>query len=883
MPPPSAGLQLTTTVRPSPIGGGSELLERQEQLALLERLLADSRARSGSLVFLSGEAGAGKTALVSRFVSSVGDARVLLGACDGVSTPRPLGPVHDMVPALGPELAALLADEEPARRRLFDALLERLRAEPTVLVFEDLHWSDEATLDLLRFLGRRVGQLPALIVATYRDDQGAQFDPLHVVLGDLATLAWTRHMTVPSLSAAAVARLAAHRLVDAEDLYRLTGGNPFFIGEVLAGEGDVVPTTVRDAVRARVARLSSRGRNALEAAAILGFRVESWLLAAVAGEDVLGIDECLENGLLTREPAGIAFRHELTRLTVQDDLPLIRGVGLHRRALRYLEEAGSQDPARLAYHAEGAADGRAVVRHAPAAGARAKALAAHAVAIAQYRRALAFPQYLGEEERAEILEQMAYEQFLTNRLDEAYDARTEAIRMRDAAGDRLRGGDDRRYLSRVTWFLGRVPEAWEHARAAVEMLEPLGPSHELAMAWGNVGHLHMIAENLEQALDWGNRTLELGRQLDDPEVVAYALNNIGSAQLQANIEDGRAKLLESLAIAKRHEMQEHIDRALFNLGETALAHHQYDLAEGYLLECLEFTLSCDLERCQLLADASRSLARLEMGRWSEAEEMALTILRHPRVSPHGRVPALCVIARLAFRRGLAGGEAAVAEALALSQRIGEIGRLGPVAATLAEAAWLAGDHETAAERAGEVLLLALEHGDEWLIGELAAWQHRAGLLEAAPERTAEPFALEIAGKPLDAAAAWDALGNPYQAALSRAASADPDTLAQAYSSLMELGAMVPAEIVARRMRALGAAVPRGRRPATRSHPAGLTEREAEIAALLAEGLTNREIGERLVISERTVGHHVSAVLAKLGIRRRAEVGSVLEAHRAIPT
>ena len=875
---------MTTTIPPAPTDSGQELLERQQQLEVLHDLLAEARSGSGSLVFVSGEAGAGKTALLERFIASAPDVRVVVGACDGVSTPRPLGPVHDMAPALGPELSNILSDEKVARQRLFDGLLEHLReGPPTVLIFEDLHWGDEATLDLLRFLGRRLGQLPSLVVGSYRDDRGTQFDPLHVVLGDLATLRWTRHLTVPPLSPAAVATLVAHRSIDADRLHRLTGGNPFFIAEVLAGGDDAVPTTVRDAVRARMARLSQRGRHALEAAAIIGFRVEPWLLAAVASEDVLGIDECLGNGLLIRQPDGIAFRHELTRLTVLDDLPLIRGVGLHRRALRFLEDAGSQDPARLAYHAEGAADGRAVVVHAPLAGARAMALAAHAVAISQFQRALAFPQYLDDGQRAEILEHMAYEQFLTNRLHEAYDARLEAIRLRDAAGDRLRGGDDRRYLSRVAWFLGRVPEAWDHARTAVEMLEPLGPSHELAMAWGNVGHLHMIAQDLRPALEWGNRALMAGRELNDPEVIAYALNNIGSAELQAGIEDGRPKLLESLEISKRHQMQEHVDRALFNLGEAALAHHQYDLAEEYLVECLEYTLSCDLERCQLLADASRSLARLEMGRWSEAEEMALTVLRHPRVSPHGRVPALCVVARLAFRRGLSGGEAALAEAYALAQGTDEIGRLGPVAATKAEAAWLAGDHDATAAAAREIMPLALERGEDWIVGELAVWQHRAGQLETPPERVAEPFALEMRGRPLDAAEAWEALGNPYQAALCRAASSEAFALAAAHASLVELGATVPAEIVVQRMRALGAPIPRGPRRSTSANPGRLTEREAEVAELIARGLSNAEIAERLVLSTKTVGHHVSSVLGKLGVRRRAEVASVLEGLRQTPT
>lgn len=862
---------------------GSPLLERDEQLDALRALLAEARSGSGSLAFVSGEAGAGKTALISAFLESSGIERVLLGACDGVSTPRPLGPLHDMTPNLGARARGLLSEAEPDRQQLFDTLLDYMRERPpSLVVIEDLHWSDEATLDLLRFVGRRAGQLPTLVVATYRDDEVAPFDPLHMVLGDLASFSWTHRIRVPPLSRAAVEALVGGRAIDTDRLYRLTGGNPFFIGEALAGGDEAVPPTVRDAIRARVARLSLRGRHALAAAAVLGVHVEPWLLAGMVEEDAPGIDECLASGLLVRDGETIAFRHELTRIAVLDDIPLIRGVGLHRRALRLLTRASSDDSARLAYHAEGAADGPAVIRHAPVAGARAVKLAAHAVAIAQFRRALKFGEHMSQQQRAEILELMAYELFLTNRLGDAHEARSAALALREAEGNRLRVGDDRRYLSRVAWFMGRGPEAWEHARAAIDALAPLGRTRELAMAMGNLGHLHMIAEDLEPALEWGHRALELGRELNDAEVIAYTLNNIGSAELQASREEGRARLMESLRIAKQHQMQEHIDRALFNLGESALGHHRYQLAEEYLVECLEFTLSCDLERCQLLADASRAHARMEMGQWDEAERMARVVVDHPRSSPHGRIEALSVLARLAARRGDPVAVDTLAEADQLAAGAGEIGRVGAVAVTRAEIAWLAGDSAAAIEAARAVMPLAVARGNEWIRGELAAWQWRAGARDLDSEGLAEPFALEISGQPERAAAAWDSMGNRYQAALCRAASRDPERVREAHAALLALGATAPAAIVAGRLRALGATVPRGPRSATLANPAQLTEREAEIATLLAEGLTNREIAHRLVIAEKTVGHHVSSVLGKLAVRRRGEVASALAEHRSTP-
>jgi DNA-binding CsgD family transcriptional regulator len=392
----------------------------------------------------------------------------------------------------------------------------------------------------------------------------------------------------------------------------------------------------------------------------------------------------------------------------------------------------------------------------------------------------------------------------------------------------------------------------------------------------------MIEKHAEDALAWNHRALEMGRRLGDPEVISYALNNLGTTELEAGLEAGRAKLGESLAIARRHNMQEHIDRALYNLGEVALSHHRYDAAEESLVACLEFTASCDLERCQLLAHSSRALARLHTGRWADAEALAAPLLIHPRVSPHGRIMALCVLARLALRRGDAAAGPMIDEAAELAGQAGGLGNLQVVASTRAEAAWLADDPEGARRAYRDVYPLALEHGNEWEIGEAASWLHRAGSLEQVPERVARPYALELSGRPVEAAEAWLEIGNSFDAALCRSASDDPEEVRAAHAAALELGAVATAERIAARLRHLGAAVPRGPRAATAANPAGLTEREAEIAELMAAGLTNADIARRLVISTKTVGHHASAVLGKLGVRGRASVASALAEHRSIP-
>ena len=130
------------------------------------------------------------------------------------------------------------------------------------MIVEDVHWVDEATLDLLRYTGRRISGLPVLALVSYRDDQVKPYDPLQIVIGDLATLASTHHLVVPPLSRSAVAALVGPDGLDPDRVYRLTGGNAFFIGEVLAAGDGIVSPTVRDAVRGRVARLSNRGQRA---------------------------------------------------------------------------------------------------------------------------------------------------------------------------------------------------------------------------------------------------------------------------------------------------------------------------------------------------------------------------------------------------------------------------------------------------------------------------------------------------------------------------------------------------------------------------------------------------------------------------------------------
>jgi hypothetical protein len=183
-----------------------------------------------------------------------------------------------------------------------------------------------------------VETVPALVVASYRDDELDRAHPLRILLGELARSRTVTRLKPARLSPGAVTQLAEPYEVDADELYRKTAGNPFFVVEALATKAEGIPDTVRDAVLARAARLSPDGGRLLEAVAVVPPKAELWLLEALAGDAVDGLDECLTSGMLVAQAAGVAFRHELARLAVEEWVPPHRGVELHRRALAALAD-----------------------------------------------------------------------------------------------------------------------------------------------------------------------------------------------------------------------------------------------------------------------------------------------------------------------------------------------------------------------------------------------------------------------------------------------------------------------------------------------------------------------------------------------------------------
>ncbi len=858
-----------------------ELLEREQHLSQLEEHLRHAAAGHGRMVFIGGEAGVGKTALVDKFCQDFTGATVLRTSCDSLSTPGPLGPVHDLAPALGFQIDRHAVDGE-TREELFRIVLAAFAARPgpTVAVGEDAHWADGATLELLRFLGRRIRELHLLFVVTYRDDEIGANHPLRLVLGDLATAPTVHRMGLRPLSEEAVRELAEGSGRDATVLHQLTGGNPFFLTEVLADEGESVPASVGDAILARAARLSPEARAVLDVAAVIGSPIDLDLLLTVAGPVLDEADEGIARGLLRGTSDGLAFRHELTRETILSAIAPPRRRLLHARvlgALRDAPEAGRY-LALLAHHAEAAGDREAVLEFAIAAAEQAESLHAHREAAAQYARALRFADRLPPIERARLYEGRSIACYLSDHREEALTARLAALAIWRKLGDSLKEGENLRWLSRLYWVEGRRVDAEAAATSALEVLETLTPGRELAMAYSNLAQLRMLDDDVDGTLLWGNRAIALAEQLGESETLIHALANIGAARHYAGDDQGHEALERSLQLALDHGYLDHACRALLVLAWTTLLAMRLNEAERRLATAIAFAIEHDLDNYHWYLLAGRAMLRARQGAWDAAEEEIRHLLQLPALSPLTRLVALTTWGQLFARRGSPESTAAFDEALVLAERTGHLSRLGPVRAARAEAALLGGDGMRARAEALAVRDLAFTRGDVWQKGEIAWLLWQAGERDIPSDGLAEPYALQIAGDFTGAAAAWQELGCPYEAACALAASDDPALVRRAITTFEELGARPAIGQAIQHLRALGVrdlpTVRRGPQPATRANPAGLTRREAEVLTLVAKGLRNTEIAERLYLTPKTVGHHVSAIYAKLGVDTRTEAAHV---------
>lgn len=847
------------------------LLEREAALATLNACLADASAGHGRLVFVTGEAGIGKTTLIERFTFDQQVARTWWGGCELLFTPRPLGPLRDIAAQARSEWYAQF-EAEADRAALFAAFLAELQHDTTIVVIEDIHWADEATLDLLKFLGRRIQHTRALLIATYRDEEVGPQHPLRTVLGDLGAGSAIRRMALSPLSLRAVQTLIGDRAWAAATLHQQTSGNPFFITEILAGEAGSVPVTIRDAVLARAARLSPSARAVLDATAIIGARVEPWLLSAVTSAEAYAAEQCLTIGVLRVQGDNLIFRHELARQIIIEAISPHRRMVLHRLVLEALKSSllARTNYARLAHHAEALGDPEAVLTYAPAAAQQASIVSAHRTAAVLYALALRFAE-ADSTQRAELLELYAWECNLVGRPIEAIESRRSAIELWRAAGNPLKQGENLAHLALLLFGREEWAEANAVGRAAIQLLETLPPGRELALAYRTQALLQHLTEDPAGVIALAEKSVTLAEQCDDRRTLAMAYDTLGSAWLPLDYERGRQYLERSLTVAREAGLEARIASVYGNLGSASCEAYRFNEALRYLSEGIAFTAERDLDLIRLYMLAWQAIAALYLGQWPAATAAATDVIGLPHVSANSKIFALIALGRVQARQGEVDPAPLLAEAMQSAARSGYFQHIAPMRAACAEAAWLAGDIDRARDEARAVYDLAIDKHHAWSAGELAFWRWRCGDRFSPPDWIAQPFGLQIAGKWRAAAAEWQRLGCPYEQARALA-DGDPSAQTAALAIFERLGAKPAIDEVRQRLRAAG--VRNLPRTTTRENPFGLTARQMDILAVIAEGLTNSEIAARLHLSPKTVDHHVSAVLAKLDVHSRDEAAQV---------
>jgi len=847
-----------------------DLLERDHELALLRAAVTGAMAGQGSGIAVTGDSGTGKSALLEAAYPA-SDVRLLRGSCDPLRTPRPLGPFRDIAGDAG--LGPLLRGDDVMLSQVCEELYDALRTQATVLVVEDLHWVDAASVDVLRFLARRVDSMPLALLVSYRDHEIGPRHSARPLLGDFARLEGLTTLQLGPLSVEGVRGLVDGTPLEPERVHALTGGNPFFVTEVVKDPERPLPTSVRDAVLARTADVAPDDFDVLQLAATAPDRLDDRVLPAL-GVDLPTLRRLDAAGLLTRTRGGLVFRHELARQAVESTIPPGGGPRLHARLLEALERLEPREPAVLTHHAVAARDSVRAARYAKAAACEAIQTGSHSEAVAFFETALEHLEGATPGERAGLLHQLAVEQYMTSRLGEAIDNVSATFPLWHQAGDA--GGLSAAYEACAVfeYYNARRRQAEEHADRAVSIAEEAGPELTYGLARATRGYLAYMRSDIELARQCYDRASQIARRHDHRELALRSEFVRAASALAAGDVEARSSLADHIETARAHGWDELASTGYSNLASLDVEQRRFRAAEHVLDESLPFTEERDIPICRHWQTGVRSRLHFAQGRWSAALEDADHVLEGEGMPLATLWPHL-VTALVPLRSGTDGApEAHLEAAWHLAEQIDEPPRRLAVLSALAERMWMTEDPDPRVTDLAvrEIAVLASTPETAWAAGDLAAWLDRLGLLRERPTTVAEPFRLALEGRPEEAASWWRRAGEPFAEAMAWGDSPDPVHRARAVELLDRLGATATADRQRVALRRDGVTqVPPRPRVSTRANPGGLTNRQLDVAKLVARGFTNAEIATRLYISPKTADHHVSAVLTKMGLSNRRAV------------
>ena len=713
-----------------------ELIEREGFLDILQSQFEKTSTGEGHCIFVSGEAGIGKTSLVKTLCKKLkGSCNIYEGTCDALFTPRPLAPLYDILLQLGhgfPESSHEIADRTVLFTRIFHEL--KNQKEASIVIFEDIHWADDATLDFIKFFARRITQLRCLFILTYRDNEIHSNHYLRNILGQLNRDSFTR-LQLPPLSREAVVKMAKERGYNGKDVYSISGGNPFYVNEILASYSTGIPDNIRDSVLSVYNRLDEKVKHVWEILSVLPTAFEISYLEKIDPYYTVAIENCLDSKILILDNGRISFKHELFRRTIEESLsPLVR-VALNKKVLKLFLESFEREQRieQIVHHAKNANEYDFVVHYAPIAARQAASVGSHTEAAKLYLSAIEYYQENDEDTLIDFYESYAYECYLTNQIKDAiiYTGRSLNLWKKKNNGEKM--GNCMRFLSRLWWFDGNRKQSEGFAIQAIEVLDTLPSSKAKAMAYSNMSQLKMLSDEPAECIIWGDKAIAMAKELGDEEILSHALNNVGDVQIriQSSRQKGTELLQQSLEIALKNSYHEHVARAYTNLGYNGLLMKDYEFAKKTLEAGIQYCEERDLDSWTIYMMADKAKLKLETGNWNEAWQIADKLIQNEDLPSIVRIGALTVLATIKMRRGDTDTLPLLVESKEKAFETMELQRIIPAVVAFLEYEWITGKSYIEKEALDITISMVAKMGNIYKNSEFAFW-----LLKARKQRIA---------------------------------------------------------------------------------------------------------------------------------------------------
>ena len=857
-----------------------ELIERDDFLTSLNNGFRRAASGDGHCFFIVGEAGIGKTSLVKTFLKEIEDeCTEYVGACDSLFTPRPLAPLYDLALQINEDWVDKI-ESISSRAELFTKFVQVLthKQRPVVVVFEDIHWADEATLDFVKFFARRISRTKCLFILTCRDEEIKQQLPLRNVLGDLAPDTFTRLELTP-LSRQAVQKLADQKGYDGEDVYSISAGNPFYVNEILASYSSGIPNNVKDSILSVYNRLEEEAKNVWQQLSVIPEGLEVSRLYKIDHSWHEAIGNCIASRILIIRNNKIFFKHELYRRTIEVSLSPFKRIALNKNLLQLFlssfEEQGEIE--KIVHYAKNANENELVVKYAPLAAKQAACVGAHIEASKLFLTAIEYSEGDDSDQLVTFYEDYAYECYLTNQIREAITYQAKALTIWKEKKEIEQIGNSLRFLSRLWWFEGNHQKAEHFAKQAITVLDEQPSSKAKAMAYSNMAQLKMLSDQTDECIYWGEKAIAVAREINDEETPVHAMTSMGSTLMlgQSSKSQGIALLKQSLSVSLKNSYHEHAARAYAALGSNAATIKDYDFAKKTLEEGISYCEERDLDSLKLYMLGWKARVNLELGNWAEAYKIANKLLTKENLLPVIKIGALAVAATVKMRKGEQDVLPLLLEAKTLALRTTELQRIIPVLVALLEYEWVTGKTYIEQEILDRAVKGFVEADKISKKSRFCFWLKKVRKQRAEPKEDLKRLINATTAQ--EESASWEELSCPYEQALSLF-DGNEDNKRKALSIMQQLGADTVSEKLKMEMRSSGIKkIPRGIRESTKINPAQLTNRELDVLQLLKNGTHNKEIAETLFISPKTVDHHISSILFKLDVSSRAK--AVAEAAR----